>query len=540
MKKRIIRFLIFILLLGAAGGYLYYDYSGRVYTKAIVEAGTVVTAKDFQKRSDASVKILSVNGTENGVIPSDTPGDYNLVLSSGFFRYNAVLTVQDTTAPELVLQDLSLSGGENVSPEDFVVSMTDATALSIRYGKEPDMTYYGPQEITIIAEDLGGNQTESTASLSINPVVSVLELEAGSQAPKAQDFLLPGLSSSAISYAAGESDIDPAHVGDYPVKVKVDGVSYDSLVSVSDHTAPTLEVQDVTEYTTGDLSVERFVVSTEDATDVTLSFKEEPDFSKEGTVNVSICAVDEGGNETVKSATATLSLDTTPPVISGLRNRTLYTGESLSYRNGVTVTDNCDKNVALNIDTSKVSLTVPGDYEVVYTATDKAGNTTSKTVTISVRVRNYDEATVNELADRVLAGIITADMSDRDKLTAIWNWVRHNVHYANHSDKTNYNQGAFEGLYDRKGDCFVYAATSDALLRRAGIKTMVIAKIPAATSHFWNLVDIGEGWHHFDTCPRRDKNFACVYEGNTWLINYSNSHNKSHNYDPAQYPEIAD
>ena len=47
---------------------------------------------------------------------------------------------------------------------------------------------------------------------------------------------------------------------------------------------------------------------------------------------------------------------------------------SISYKKGVTVTDNQDKNPNLSIDTSKVNLQQEGTYEVIYIATDQAGN----------------------------------------------------------------------------------------------------------------------------------------------------------------------
>ena len=57
---------------------------------------------------------------------------------------------------------------------------------------------------------------------------------------------------------------------------------------------------------------------------------------------------------------------------------------------------------------------------------------------------------------------------------------------------------------DRQGDCYVFACTAKVLLTRAGITNMDIEKIPAKTRHYWNLVDIGDGWYHFDTTPRKD------------------------------------
>ena len=39
------------------------------------------------------------------------------------------------------------------------------------------------------------------------------------------------------------------------------------------------------------------------------------------------------------------------------------------------------------------------------------------------------------------------------------------------------------------------------LLDCAGIDNMEICRDKPATPHYWNLVNCGDGWYHFDTCP---------------------------------------
>ena len=55
--------------------------------------------------------------------------------------------------------------------------------------------------------------------------------------------------------------------------------------------------------------------------------------------------------------------------------------------------------------------------------------------------------------------------------------------------------------------------------------------------HYWNLIDIGEGWHHFDTCRRVDGS-TFFYKTDAELMAYSNSHDGTHNYDRSRYPDI--
>ena len=83
----------------------------------------------------------------------------------------------------------------------------------------------------------------------------------------------------------------------------------------------------------------------------------------------------------------------------------------------------------------------------------------------------------------------------------------------------------------------MYACVSKVLLDRAGIKNMDIEKIPAKSRHYWNLVDIGEGWYHFDTTPRVDHPTIFYWDDAT-LMEYSENHKLSHNYDHDLYPKV--
>ena len=66
---------------------------------------------------------------------------------------------------------------------------------------------------------------------------------------------------------------------------------------------------------------------------------------------------------------------------------------------------------------------------------------------------------------------------------------------------------------------------------------MDIEKIPAKTRHYWNLVDIGEGWYHFDTTPRKDRPTIFMWD-EARMMDYSQNHNLSHNYDHSLYPVV--
>ena len=92
-------------------------------------------------------------------------------------------------------------------------------------------------------------------------------------------------------------------------------------------------------------------------------------------------------------------------------------------------------------------------------------------------------------------------MTQRQKARAIYDWMTENISYVAYADKTYWMRAAYHGFTGGKGDCYVYYAMSRILLDCAGIENLEIQRDDPAKPHFWNLVNCGDGWYHFDTCP---------------------------------------
>jgi predicted transglutaminase-like cysteine proteinase len=232
--------------------------------------------------------------------------------------------------------------------------------------------------------------------------------------------------------------------------------------------------------------------------------------------------------------------DVEAPVISGVEDFVVEPGKGVSYRKNITVTDNCDEEVELLVDSSNVNLNEAGTYTVYYSATDKAGNTATATAQVTVTETSVPAATESELdalADDVLSDILTDGMTQYEQAYAIFRYVHDNITYMNDVTADSWEMGAYLGLVDHKGDCYVYAMTSKCLLTRAGITNMDIEKIPSSSKHYWNLIDIGEGWYHFDATRRYDGT-EFFYWDDASLMEYSNAHGGTHEYDREQYPQI--
>lgn len=216
---------------------------------------------------------------------------------------------------------------------------------------------------------------------------------------------------------------------------------------------------------------------------------------------------------TIPTTEATVP-DTEAPVISGTKNLEVYVGSSVSYRSGVTVTDNLDTAPTLTVDSSSVDLATPGTYQVTYSAVDAAGNQSSVTITVTVREKPdgyVDPEVIYQRVDAILAQFIREDMTDREKVEAVYVWTRRDVHlsYGSAPDRDDYLQTAYEFLDVRKGDCFYFFAIQKLMLERLGIPTIDLKKVKASeddSNHYWLLVSVdgGESYYHFDNVWSRN------------------------------------
>ena len=258
-------------------------------------------------------------------------------------------------------------------------------------------------------------------------------------------------------------------------------------------------------------TAEQFVASIPDGCTVKLA--EQYNISALGTYSIPLILTDKKGNEFSYTASLTLVNDTTPPTIEGLRDLVAYIGSGVSYLSGVRATDNCDAGVKLEVDTSDVNLRTVGIYDVIYRATDAAGNVTELRRTLSVYEEEITEEMLNNLLDPILSSIIRDSMSTQQKLRAIYDYVYENIVYVSTSDKSSWVRAAYNGLQSRNGDCFTYFALSKAMMERVGIENMDIERLPAVVAqvnerHYWSLVNIGTQaepqWYHFDACHLND------------------------------------
>ncbi len=233
-------------------------------------------------------------------------------------------------------------------------------------------------------------------------------------------------------------------------------------------------------------------------------FADEYSFSHTGSYSIRILVSDSRGKKIEFETEFTLVIDHEPPEISGLHDLSVYIGDGVSYRSGVTVSDNCDGEIKLFVDSYAVDLSQEGSYPVFYTAVDAAGNQTVKEITVYVYREAVTEEMLYALLDPIIANNIPTYASTEEQVRAVYDYVYYSISYDPVSDKSDWVRAAYEGLRSGEGDCFTYFALSKAFFERLGIENIDVKRSEGIVDerHYWSMVNIGSKaapqWYHFD------------------------------------------
>lgn len=523
--------LLILLIGGAASAWV--SYQGRVYKKCVFEAGVEVQAEDFLKKEGTKIQFAK----DSQPVNIRVPGEYKVKLKSGFFNYACIAVVQDTIPPAAEAVTVYCEEGQRVEAEAFVKNIQDETDVMVEYVQEPNFDYFGSQPVEIALTDAGNNRVQIASWLISQVVVESLTLEAGAPFPALQEFLKSEIPDAV--FLTDITAIDTKKPGDYAVEIQAGGITYTSQLLIRDTAAPVVEVQNLTIYNSERITYENVVKKAEDVTALTYAFEKEPDYTLIGEQSLVLVVTDEGGNVVKKEVVLNILEDTGVPVIEGAVDIWAYLGSNIRYKDGVTVKDDHDKNVQLEVDISGVNTQACGEYPLLYIAEDGAGNRSVLEVKVHIVERNVSEAEMYRMADEVLDEITYASMSPRKKVQEIYRWTHDYIDYVGSADKSDWVSAACEGFSLRRGDCYTYACVAKALLNRAGIENKDIQKIPGKMRHYWNLVNIGEGWYHFDATPRPNQDFDLCYITDAVLAEYGETHGSTLNiYDRNIYTDI--
>ncbi len=174
---------------------------------------------------------------------------------------------------------------------------------------------------------------------------------------------------------SSDGAVNPNEIGSYKIVLHIKYQDHtkrlEQIVEVKDLESPVIETSanKVTVCPSG--KVAKFDYKITDNIDGDLTDKAEFDVINDRKVRLKIR--DSSGNLAEKLFEADLN-DTAPPTITlnGNAEMTVLIGNQYNDP-GATATDNCDDEIAVQVD-SKVNTNAVGTYEVIYTATDQAGN----------------------------------------------------------------------------------------------------------------------------------------------------------------------
>ena len=456
-------------------------WPSNVIEKLTVEAGRASIHADLFVKEDKGIHAQFV--TDISTIDLNTIGKYPVTISYDGDNYDCTLIVEDTIAPEAEVRNLAIYSNVTPDPEEFIISIKDASPVTVQYEKRTDLSKDGSYLLKLILTDAAGNRSSYEVVLTV--------------------FIDNG---------------EPQLTGVEPIFTYI-GTMPDYL-------------DGVTAMDDKDMNLQILVDDSQ------------VDLNAVGTYDIVYSVTDAAGNTTTVPSTVTVTDDNTPPTILGVHDISLYLGNTVSYRSGVVVQDDKDAAPRLDVDSSGVDLSNPGTYPLVYTARDVTGNETRLEVTVTVvekPVSYVNEEDIYAKADELLKKIVTEDMKDEAKVRAIYSYVRSHYTYSGHSDKTDWLQGAWVMMTEKEGDCFNYYALTKLLLERCGIPNIDVRKVrnyPEDSDHYWSLVSVdgGESYYHLDTTPRvGDGDDFCLVT-DAFLDAYSSANKNCHNRDKSLYP----
>lgn len=466
-KKRILLVVLAVALAWTAvlsAGFWFFVVR-NIAEEVTVEAGCETVDPNGFRIRQWNIPVEFVTDIE--AIDLNMPGDYPVQLLYLDRIHDSVLRIRDTIPPKAELLDVTTLSIRIPEPEEFISQIWDVTQVSVSYETLPDMTQPGEQIVSVLLTDGGGNTSLLEATLTV-----IFDTSAP---------IVEGVQNMSI-YRGQEPDY-------------LDGVT----ISDDLDEAPVLTVDD-----------------------------SRVDLTQGGNYQVIYTAMDASGNSVHQTATLTVIVDEEAPAILGVQPISLYAGSTVSYRSGIVVRDNIDESPRLSIDSSGVDLTQPGEYQIVFTATDAAGNSSSVTAPVTVKEktgRYVEESVILDRADQVLAVIIREEMTDREKVETVFRWVTGNFSYYGASDKTDWMQAAYSIMTTRMGDCFNFYAVTKLLLDRLGIPNITVTRCDnpyRATRHYWSLVSIdgGETYYHVDTTPHSNGNYRFCLVTDEYLDYY--------------------
>lgn len=166
-----------------------FHFTGWLKERIELELGQVLTPEMLLADPEKDSALLEQ--TDLAVVSA--VGEHTITVSTGNTQESCLVTVRDTTAPELKLQNVRRYPGETVEPWDFIVSASDLSGEpAVRVvGQLPDCTVQKTHTVTIEAEDLYGNVTSREATLWVSKNMSPPEIKGATKPMTVEKYAAP-------------------------------------------------------------------------------------------------------------------------------------------------------------------------------------------------------------------------------------------------------------------------------------------------------------------------------------------------------------
>ena len=354
--------------------------------------------------------------TVTGNVDVNTPGTYKLkyevVDNKGAKTVKEItVTVLKNQAPVINAQDVTITEGDKFDAKKHATA-TDAEdgtlpVTVVKSDVNPDK--YGEYHVTYSATDKKGLKTEKTITVTVNPRQQDLNAAPTFEGLSDKTIMLgdefdPKAGVTAKDAEDGEIEftvkgkVDSTKVGAYELTYTAKdskGAAVTKVITVTVkqpvvglNQAPTINAADVT-IVQGETFDPMSGVTATDPEDGELKFTVTGAVDTEvyGEYELVYQAIDKDGAKATKTIKVIVlprlvSLNAVPTIDA--HSVTIVQGEAFDPKAGVTANDAEDGKLAVKLESGSVDTATPGEYILVYSATDSAGARVTKTITVKV------------------------------------------------------------------------------------------------------------------------------------------------------------
>ena len=357
------------------------------------------------------------------------------------------------------------------------------------------------------------------------------------------------------------TDIDTNVPAIYQLKVTYEkAFEEDVTLKIEDHTGPVGTAVAQTVYTMWKMpEAEECVDDLYDLSGISkISYLDDaPVFNAGGIFDVPVVVTDMYGNDTEIDVPFTVIDDRSAPVIEGVHDIEIDGDAGTpDLLKGIFAYDDYDTEPLIRVNDALVNYNKSGEYEISYSAMDKAGNVSTVKAKLKINKLTSDTKNVSDesssgnsgnssssdsdsstdpaygLAENIMSSLWRSN--DTDTARAIFNWVHSHISYMAVSSYMTYEEAAYRGFTKRNGDCYVYFSCAKMLLDTAGIPNMMVERFPVYTNgHYWNLVQLDGEWYHCDATVFKD------HPGVYFMCTDDEIDDSHHSFNGALYPERA-